>query len=260
MISWLKRLLRLPGKENPDSKVFIQEQEEMKQGIEDLPQTVVKEIMVPRTDVAFISQDDDAEELLKVFKQSGHSRYPVYSETIDNVVGIVYIKDLLRYFGQEISTIRARDLVRKPYFVPESMRLDSLLREMKKRHVHIAVVVDEYGGVSGIVCMEDILEEIIGDIQDEFDNERDEIIPLGGNVYLCDSRTSIDDFNEKLSLSLPNDKFDTLGGFVFDLFGRIPSRFEKIHHNGLDFIVQEVEGYKVRSIKVVVHEEGLSNE
>jgi len=143
------------------------------------------------------------------------------------------------------------EVIRKAYFVPESMKIDSLLRELKQRKVHIAIAVDEYGGVSGIVCFEDIIEEIVGDIQDEFDNEEDDIVPLGNMAFLCDARVNIEDLNEELTMNLPFEDFDTLGGFVFDLFGKIPVRFEKVSFEGNDFIIQSVDGHKIKSVKIV---------
>jgi len=140
--------------------------------------------------------------------------------------------------------------MRKPYFVPETKRIDALLREFKRRRVHIAVVVDEYGGVSGIVCMEDIIEEIVGEIQDEFDNEPEDIVKLGPDAWLCDSRARLEDLNESLGLSLPAKDFESLGGYVFDLFGRIPSRQEKIEGEDLLFTVQEIDGHRIISVKV----------
>lgn len=226
------------------------EERDMIRGVVELSQTTVKEVMVPRIDVVLLQKTADVVTLLEQIVECGHSRFPVYDGTIDNVVGILYAKDLLRFLlTKEPVTIEA--LLRKPYFVPESMRLDSLLREMKRRRVHIAVSVDEYGGVSGIVCMEDIIEEIIGDIQDEFDNEREDVITLGEGSFLCDARANIEDLNEELSISLPTEDFDTLGGFVFDLFGKIPVRYEKVNYKDLVFIIQEMDGHKIRTIKVI---------
>jgi CBS domain containing-hemolysin-like protein len=134
------------------------------------------------------------------------------------------------------------------------MKLDSLLKEFKHRRVHIAIAVDEYGGVSGIVCMEDIIEEIVGDIQDEFDNEDEDIMSIGEGIYLCDARMNIEDFNGELGLDISDDDFDTLGGFVFDLFGKIPVRYEKVSFKNVDFIIQTVDGHKINTIKVVKKE------
>ena len=120
--------------------------------------------------------------------------------------------------------------------------------------LHIAIAIDEYGGISGIVCMEDIIEEIVGDIQDEFDNEREDILKLGETVWLCDARVNLDDLNENIGSSFPNEEFDTLGGFVFDLFGKIPVKYEKESWNDYDFIIQDMEGHRVNQIKVIKRE------
>lgn len=226
------------------------EEKDMIRGIVELSEKSVKEVIVPRIDVAFIPIDAPFEELLKTVTDRGHSRYPVYEETIDNVVGVLYVKDLLRHFHKE-QNVDLATLIRKPYFVPESKRLDSLLREFKRRKVHIAVVVDEYGGVSGIVCLEDIIEEIVGDIQDEFDNEAEDILPIGDGVFICDARVSIDDLNESTNLGLPDEDFDTLGGFVFDLFGKIPAKYEKASYEEIDFVIQEMDGHKIQKVKIV---------
>jgi hypothetical protein len=142
-------------------------------------------------------------------------------------------------------------IIRKPFFVPESKRIDALLKEFKKRHIHIAIAIDEYGGISGIVCMEDIIEQIVGDIQDEFDNEQEDILNVGENLWLCDARVNIDDLNEDIKIQIPNEEFDTLGGFVFDLFGKIPAKFEKTSWKNLDFIVQDMENHRINQIKVI---------
>ena len=142
-------------------------------------------------------------------------------------------------------------IIRKAYFVPETKRIDSLLREFKRRHLHIAIAIDEYGGVAGIITMEDIIEEIVGDIQDEFDNEREDILSVGNNVWLCDARVDLDDLNETIEADFPANDFDSLGGFVFDLFGKIPVKFEKISWNDFEFIVQDMEGHRINLIKVI---------
>ena len=229
---------------------FIEEKNDMIKGIEDLSETSVKEVMIPRIDVDFISIDTPEDELLSKIAESGHARFPVYSESIDNVVGILYVKDILKAFSNK-EAIDLQKIIRKAYFVPETKKIDGLLREFKRRHQHIAVAIDEYGGVSGIVCMEDIIEEIVGDIQDEFDNEREDIVSLGTNCWLCDARVDLDDLNETLQTSFPTDDFDTLGGFVLDLFGRIPVKYEKIEYENFQFMVQDMEGHRVNLIKVI---------
>ncbi|THB68440.1 MAG: HlyC/CorC family transporter [Spirochaetaceae bacterium] len=230
---------------------YSSEEQDMIRGIVDLSSTTVKEVMVPRIDVAFVSLDMETDSLFEKISESGYSRYPVYRETIDNVVGMLYAKDVLQSMIQEKNVVISR-IIRKPFFVPESMRLDSLLREMKRRRVHIAISVDEYGGVSGIVSMEDIIEEIIGDIQDEFDNEQEEILKIDAHTLLCDARTSLEDLSEMAGVALDDGSFETLGGYVFDLFGKIPAKFEKVQQHGIDFIIQEMDGHKIRTVKVVV--------
>jgi magnesium and cobalt transporter len=228
------------------------DQKEMIRGVVELSDTTVKEVMVPRIDTVFLSVDMEQEEMLEKIAESGHSRFPVYKDTIDNVIGILYVKDLLRTLVKH-ETIDVTTLVRKPFFVPESKRIDDLLRDMRRKRVHIAVAVDEYGGVSGIVCMEDIIEEIVGDIQDEFDNEREDILQIGEGVYLCDARLNLEDLAEELKLDLPVEDFDTLGGFVFDLFGKIPVKYEKVSYGGHDFIIQDMEGHKINTVKIVLN-------
>ena len=240
------------------------EKKEMIQGIVELSLTTVKEVMVPRIDTVFVSADSGREELLALISESGHSRFPVYEETIDNVIGILYVKDLLKgLVGNETpagasaggapqdGVFDVRKLAREPFFVPESKHIDELLRELRRRKVHIAVVVDEYGGVSGIVCMENIIEEIIGDIQDEFDNEKEDILEMEGGAWLCDARVNLEDLSERISIEFPTEDFDTLGGFVFDLFGKIPVKYEKASWEGHEFIVQDMEGHKINSVKII---------
>ena len=221
----------------------------MIQGIVELSETTVKEVMIPRIDVVFVSMDMPLEEILKKVIESSHSRFPVFEETIDNVVGILYAKDLLRIIVTK-QNIEMEKIIKPPYFIPESKKINSLLHEFKRRKVHIAIAVDEYGGVSGIVSLEDIIEEIVGDIQDEFDEEEEDIIKIDDNTFFCDTRAYIEDINEQLGLDLSNDDYDTLGGFVFDLFGKIPVKNEKVTHNGITFIVQNMEGNKIKTIKI----------
>lgn len=231
-------------------EILNEEKKDMIQGVEDLSITAVKEVMIPRIDVDFISSDTLKEELINKIIKSGHSRFPVYTDSIDNVVGVLYVKDLLKCFAtdQDVDLLK---IIRKPYFVPESKRIDSLLREFKRHHLHIAIAIDEYGGISGIVTMEDIIEEIVGDIQDEFDKEREDVIEVDGNVWICDARVDLDDLNEKMDAQFPNEEFDSLGGFVFDLFGKVPVKYEKASWNQYDFIVQDMEGHRINLIKVV---------
>ena len=242
------------GKRRDAERILIEEKRDMIRGIEDLSETTVKEVMIPRIDVDFAQIGTPVDELLQMVAESGHSRFPVYKDSIDNVVGVLYVKDLIMLMSRKEEIDLAR-VARKPFFVPESKRLDALLREFKRRHVHIAVAIDEYGGVSGIVCMEDIIEEIVGDIQDEFDNEREDILPIGDGVWLCDARVNLDDLADILGEDLADEEFDTLGGFVFDLFGKIPVKYEKASWKKFDFVIQDMEGHRVNTVKIVTKKE-----
>ena len=235
---------------NRTIKELEEDQQDMIRGVVELSGTTVKEVMVPRTDTVFLSANADGEELLSLIVESGHSRFPVYEETIDNVTGILHVKDVLKVLIGN-TPFDVQSLIRKPFFVPVSKHVDDLLREFRRKKVHIAVVVDEYGGVSGIVCMEDIIEEIVGDIQDEFDQETDDVQPLGEGEWLCDARGNLYDLADETGLDLPVDDFDTLGGFVFDLFGKIPVKTEKVMYRDTGLIVQEMDGHKIKSVKIV---------
>ena len=231
----------------------------MIEGVEGLSSTTVKEVMIPRIDVDFISSDCKKDELIEKIIASGHSRFPVYSESTDNVVGVLYVKDLLKAIAnnEEIDILK---IVRKPYFVPESKIIHSLLREFKRRHLHIAIAIDEYGGISGIVTMEDIIEEIVGDIQDEFDKENEDIIFINENSWLCDARINLSDLNETIETQFPEEDFDSLGGFVFDLFGKVPVKFEKVCWNNFEFIIQAMDGHRINLVKIIKNVEENKDE
>jgi len=245
--------VKAPFKINTQAiKELEEDQKEMIRGVVELSDTTVKEVMVPRTDTVFLCADNSKEELLTCICDSEHSRFPVYQGTVDNVIGILHVKDVLKVLVSG-KPFNINELVRKPFFVPVSKHIDDLLRELRRKKVHIAVVVDEYGGVSGIVSMEDIIEEIIGDIQDEFDHETEDIVALGEGMWLCDARVNLESLAEETNLQLPVDDFDTLGGFVFDLFGKIPVKNEKIDYKDYNFIIQEMDGHKINTIKIVTH-------
>jgi magnesium and cobalt transporter len=186
--------------------------------------------------------------------KAGHSRVPVYEETVDHITGILYVKDLLKLLIESPrKKFQLNKISHEPYFVPETMTLDELLLGFKLRKLHLAVVVDEYGGVSGIVTLEDILEEIVGDINDEFDTvELPEIERIGNNSYEVDSRMPITDFNEQLGLKLTQDGFDTIGGYVFDLFGKIPEKGETIREGNIQFTIKEISGTVINRISVTI--------
>jgi CBS domain containing-hemolysin-like protein len=256
LMSILDRLLGKPSEEERKLDDLGPNAQEMIDGVVKLSSTTVKDIMVPRPDVVFVSVDAEPDELLDTIAESGHSRLPVYHKTVDDVIGVLYAKDLLGQVVGNGQKLNAGKAMRKPYFVPESKRVDELLHEFQRRRVHMAIVMDEYGGTSGIVCLEDVLEEIVGDIQDEYDNESEEVLTLGAGVYLCDGRVRLDELDDYgLTLALPADEFDTLGGFVFDLFGKIPVIYETKRYGGADFVIHGMEGRRITRVKIVLRRE-----
>lgn len=239
-------------KENTKSEITQEaervERETMIKGIAELDEMTVKEVMVPRIDVSFVNCDITLEEIYDVIARDGYSRYPVIEDNNDNVIGVLYTKDLLR---QDIkSNFNVKEIMREAFFVPDSKHLDDLLREFKLKKIHIAVAVDEYGGVSGIVCLEDILEVIVGEIQDEFDEEEEEIKQIDEVKYLVDARANIEDVNDELNLNLIDEDFETIGGLVFENFGRIPHNGESIEIDGNIFKVEKIDGHKIEKILI----------
>lgn len=207
----------------------------------------VKEIMVPRVDVIMVAIDTPYDKVIKAFNK-GNSRIPVYKDGIDDIVGVLYVKDMIE---TDEKTFNLKKLLHKPFFVPISISLMELLRNFRERQVHIAMVVDEYGGFSGIVSMEDVLEQIVGDIIDEYDDEDEEIKTNEDGSYLVDARVRIEDFN-KLGIlpAIPDDDADTIGGFLFSYIGRLPKRNEAIYYNNYSFTVVGKSGNIVTKIKI----------
>lgn len=211
--------------------------------------TLAREIMVPRTDVLVLDVNTTMKQAVDAFVQSGHSRVPVYENQIDNVIGLLYAKDLLLSMqnGTEESM---RDLLRPTYFVPDSKKADALLTEMQAGRIHLAVVVDEYGGMAGIVTLEDIIEEIIGEILDEYDaSEELPMQEVGEGEYIFRGRIDLDDFNEVMGSQLPKIESDTLGGYLYDQLGRIPQSGESLETSGLLLTIEQVTGRRIRRVR-----------
>lgn len=207
----------------------------------------VKEIMVPRVDVIMVSIDTPYDKVIKAFDK-GNSRIPVYKDGVDDIVGVLYVKDMVE---TDEKSFNLKKLLHKPFFVPISISLMELLRNFRERQVHIAMVVDEYGGFSGIVSMEDVLEQIVGDIRDEYDEEDEEVKKNEDGSYLVDARVRIEDFNKyEILPAIPDDDADTIGGFLFSYIGRLPKRNEAIYYNNYSFTVVGKSGNIVTKIKI----------
>jgi putative hemolysin len=215
----------------------------------------VHEVMVPRTDIVAIDVDTPPAEILKIITNIGHSRIPLYEGSPDNIIGILYVKDLFRRLARGEKDVQIRPYMRPAQFVPESKKIDQLLRDMQKDKVHIAIVVDEYGGTSGLVTIEDLVEEIVGEIRDEYDVEQEMVLPVSESEALMDARVPFEDVRETFDLDLPpaepSPNYDTLGGFVVAQLGRFPKSGEAVEAGGARFIVESVEGRRIRRVRVI---------
>ena len=227
------------------------EERDMIEGIFEFGDTTVKEVMVPRIDMVCAEISMPPKDFLALVQKTRHSRIPIYRERVDHIEGVVYVKDLLSILstGQDWEIAR---IMRDSYFVPENKNIDELLREFKNAKVHIAIVVDEYGGVSGIATIEDLLEEIVGEIIDEFDTESAEpkVLPIGADAFMVDASVGIDQLNELWSVSFEGEGFDTLGGFVYQRLGKIPSLGDSVEYDGLKIEVVSTAGRRLKRLRV----------
>ncbi len=230
---------------------------EMMDKVRGLKQTTAKEIMVPRIDIISVKLQSKLREVVEKFQDGGYSRLPVFDKTVDDIVGIIYIKDLFNMIVKEINldeTELDQEMLKQAYFVPETKKINVLLKEFQNKKIHLAIVVDEYGGFSGIVTLEDILEEIVGEIQDEYDDEDEDVIRVDRNTFNCDARGDIEEINKKLNIDLPLDNVDTLGGFVYNLFGKIPHRDDNTSYENIDFKILSIEKNIIDRILVTINE------
>lgn len=230
--------------------VLEQDEREMIRSIFEFGDTVVREVMVPRVDVVAVEADEPIEAVLEIVRAHGHSRIPVYDDTVDQIVGLIHVKDLLAGFKEARLSGTVRDFARPAYFVPETKRLDELFREMRRKKVHMAVAVDEYGGTAGLVTIEDLLEEIVGPIQDEYDVEEPPIQVLSERVALVDGAVHLEDVNAALGMELPAGEVDTVGGFVTSLLGHVPAQGEQVTYDGVEFAVERVDGHRIMQVRV----------
>jgi CBS domain containing-hemolysin-like protein len=211
----------------------------------------VREVMVPRIDVFAVEKGMKMTEVRDVVSGAGHSRVPVYDGNIDRIVGMLYVKDLVTVSeGEDDRGIEP--LTREPYFVPEGKKIDDLLKEFQLKKMHMAIVVDEYGGTSGIVTLEDILEEIVGEIRDEFDHEAPLVRKTGEGRYVVEGRIPLDDLGEMLGVEFEAEDVDTLGGLLFDLLGRVPEEGEELEHEGIAFRIERLDGQRIAEVVLTV--------
>lgn len=231
-------------------------QKEMINNIFEFDDIDAGDIMTHRTDVEAVEVNDPIEEVVAIAQREGYSRIPVYEESLDRIIGIIYIKDLIGYIGSALPEQETmRRVMREAYVVPESMKCGLLFKEMTERHLQMAVVVDEYGGTAGIVTLEDLLESIVGNIQDEYDNEEDEFSVIDETTFTVDGTTSIDEVNEHVGVELPEDEFETIGGFIISLIGYLPEDGEmnEVDYKNLHFTVLNIEDRRIGKLKVEIN-------
>ena len=230
--------------------VLEEEEREMIHGIFEMGDMRVREVMVPRTDLVAIEVNEPVEKAVELVTKHGHTRIPVYEGGLDHIIGVLYAKDLLRAVVRgEQKTLR--DIARKPYFTPESNKVQDVLRDLRKNRVHMAIVVDEYGGTAGAVTIEDIIEEIVGPIQDEYDvGEEDEIQFISPNEVVLDGRVSVDDVNELLKLNIAADDYDTIGGYVLNQLGAAPKVGATLKPGNAELRVEAVQGTRIKKVRI----------
>jgi len=229
-----------------------EEEQEMIENVLEFSERTAGEIMTPRTDLIAVEVNADLATVLDAIREAGHSRIPVYEETIDNIVGLIYAKDLLAEIGKPPEQFRPKEHMREAYFVPETKPLRALLHEFQNQKLHIAVVLDEYGGTAGIVTLEDIIEELVGDIADEYDEARQESVrKIDENTIEVDARTYVEDLNDEYELDLPEDEdYDTVGGFVFSRLGYVPKAGEDFDYENLKFTIASAEPRRVKRVRI----------
>ncbi len=227
--------------------IIEEEEKELIQGVLDFGDTLVREIMTPRTDIAGVEESISYQELIKLFCSAKHSRMPVYRHTVDDIIGVVHLKDIVAAKSEKFTL---SDFLQKPFYVPETKKVDDLLRDMQKARTKMTVVLDEYGGTAGIVTIEDLMEEIVGEIEDEHDSYDEEIKKIDETIFLVAGRCNLEDLEEETGINLEIDEIDTVGGAVFSIFGRIPEEGDSIEWRDFRLTVEKMKRRRVQSVRI----------
>ena len=233
-----------------EEEVIEEGEKELIHSIFEFGDTLVREVMVPRPDLVAAPMNSSMRQVLDLVLRHGFSRIPVYRNTLDDIEGVVYAKDLLRHLHAGKENVSLDTIMREPFFVPETKKIDDLLRAMQVRRVHIALVTDEYGSVAGLVTIEDLLEELVGEIADEYDREEPQIEPVDDNTYRVNGRLSIDELNELLDAKLPHDESDTVAGLMYGLLGAVPTQGETVTYDNISFMAEKVQGRRIAKVLV----------
>jgi CBS domain containing-hemolysin-like protein len=233
-----------------DADELHREELELISSVLDFSDALVREVMTPRPDMVTIAATDTSDQVLDVIVETGYSRIPVTGDNIDDIVGVAHARDLLKLLDDERSAVPVSELARQVVIVPETKRVSDMLKHMQASQSHMAVVVDEFGGTAGLVTIEDLLEEIVGEITDEFDDEEALIQDLGNDVFLVDGRCPVEDLSEQLDVALPEEEWDTVGGLVLALAGRVPKKGEVFSVEGVQFVVARLQGRRIANVQV----------
>jgi len=226
-----------------------QQSGEMIESILEFKEKIVREVVVPRTEIIAVSIDSPIKDIIHLTLTHGHTRMPVYEGSIDNIIAIFNVKDLLKFWPKS-DAFDLRSILRKAYYIPETKNIHLLLHELKEHKTHMAIVIDEYGGTSGLVTLEDLIEEIVGEIHDEHDAEADAFTLLQNGEVLVDSRVEIEEFEDYFNVALPEGKFETLGGLIFHLIRKIPVPGEIIHCNDFEIIVESADERRIKKVRI----------
>ena len=237
--------------------IISQQESDMIEAVLELSETTAGQIMTPRTSLCTISRDNNVDEVVAAVVQSGHSRIPVYADDLDHIIGILHAKDLLTLWGKtSVEGFNLTSITRQPFFVPQSMPIEQLLAFFNKERTHLAVVVDEYGGTAGVVTMEDVLEEIVGDIRDEHDVLQTMLQKEPDGTLLVDARLKMEDLSEYLDMELPEElpegRFETVGGFITTLLGRLPKNNDEVVYETLKLVIEDADQRKVNKVRILI--------
>ena len=242
-----------------EQRGLISEDEgEMIQGIFSFRDTIAREIMVPRTDTVYADAEASISDIIKLIIQSGHSRIPIFQDNIDNLVGTLHAKDLLPFWGTDSMAIR--EIVRPPYFIPETKKISEVLKDLRDNKSHMAIVIDEYGGTAGILTLEDIIEEIIGEIMDEYDAEQKLIVEHEDGSISVNARLDVEKLEDFLEVEFPEGDFESVGGFIISLLGKVPEANEKVVYDHLEIEIEAATSRKIDRVRIRKLDQGVGRE
>ncbi|AEC16427.1 CNNM family magnesium/cobalt transport protein CorC [Gallibacterium anatis] len=245
-------------RDSEQNEVINQETRQMIEGVIEISELRVRDIMIPRSQIVFINAQQSLSECLDVIIESAHSRFPVIADERDNVIGLLLAKDLLKYLRPDAQPFSVHEVLRPAVIIPESKRVDRMLKEFRSERFHMAIVVDEFGSISGLVTIEDILEQIVGDIEDEFDEEDvEDIRQLSKHIYAVQALTDIEDFNQYFGTGFTGEEVDTIGGVIMQAFGYLPTRGESITLDNIEFKVTSADSRRIIQLRVIIPDEQL---